>query len=104
MQAPATYRSWHLDSSVEHSGIGSRVSSPSRQYYLSLQNAMRELVNCSIRHDRVRSGFRVPKVNYFQLSLTICVHSSEPGLRHEIRNSAARFRYSCTTGDGINFK
>ena len=38
----------------------------------------------------------MPKGTAFRLSLAICVPSAGPGLRHNIRNSAATSRYGCT--------
>ena len=78
-----------LVDSYWHAGrVGSCVSLLSHQFCLSLQNTIRESV-------RVSSAL--------WLGLAICLRSAEPGLQDEFRNSAARFRYGCTTGDGLLF-
>ena len=63
-------------------------------FVLLLHNAMREL-------ESISSGFGVPEVTAFRIVMANCVRSAEPGLRDEIRNSAARYRYGCTVGDSL---
>ena len=40
----------------------------------------------------------MPKLTAFRHCLEFCVNSAGPGLRHDIRNPAARSRYSISSG------
>ena len=48
-------------------------------------------------------SYRFSAGGAFRPGMAICVRSAEPGLRHEIKISAARSRYGCITDIDVLF-